>query len=162
MRSQRKPLSNNLIFKFLASSLSCRNIYLFTYGLFLDFIENTGEGKSYCFKTNKESWILLTMTYFVTRTSQLLVAQLAEIGILQFRIAFNVIKIFAAYNKVIRLRALVGSFRIICFIIYRKAIKLLSLYTNYRKDIITPGTELYELKKEYDLNPTIQLRRKKN
>lgn len=42
------------------------------------------------------------------------------------------------------------------------AIKLLSFYTNYRKDIITPGTKLYELKKEYDLNPTIQLRRKKN
>lgn len=40
------------------------------------------------------------------------------------------------------------------------ALNLLGLYTNYRKDIITPGTELYKLKKEYDDNPTIQLRRK--
>lgn len=40
------------------------------------------------------------------------------------------------------------------------AIELLKLYTNYRKDIITPGTELYILKQEYDLNPTISLRRK--
>lgn len=41
------------------------------------------------------------------------------------------------------------------------AIKLLSFYTNYRKDIITEGTTLYELKKEYDQNPTMELRRKK-
>lgn len=41
------------------------------------------------------------------------------------------------------------------------ALKLLNFYTNYRKDIITPGTELYSLKQEYDENPTIQLRRKK-
>lgn len=41
------------------------------------------------------------------------------------------------------------------------ALKLLNFYTNYRKDIITPGTELYRLKLEYDENPTIQLRRKK-
>ena len=41
------------------------------------------------------------------------------------------------------------------------ALKLLNFYTNYRKDIITPGTELYRLKQEYDKNPTIQLRRKK-
>ena len=41
------------------------------------------------------------------------------------------------------------------------ALKLLNFYTNYRKDIITPGTELYRLKQEYDENPTIQLRRKK-
>ena len=41
------------------------------------------------------------------------------------------------------------------------AITLLSFYTNYRKDIITKGTELFELKKEYDQNPTIQLRRNK-
>ena len=41
------------------------------------------------------------------------------------------------------------------------ALKLLNFYTNYRKDIITPGTELYHLKHEYDENPTIQLRRKK-
>lgn len=40
------------------------------------------------------------------------------------------------------------------------ALKLLNFYTNYRKDIITPGTELYRLKQEYDENPTIQLRRK--
>ena len=41
------------------------------------------------------------------------------------------------------------------------ALKLLNFYTNYRKDIVTPGTELYRLKQEYDENPTIQLRRKK-
>ena len=41
------------------------------------------------------------------------------------------------------------------------ALKLLNFYTNYRKDIITHGTELYRLKQEYDENPTIQLRRKK-
>ncbi len=39
---------------------------------------------------------------------------------------------------------------------------LLSFYTNFRKDIITPGTDLYKLKKEYDSNPTIKLRRKKD
>lgn len=39
--------------------------------------------------------------------------------------------------------------------------QLLDFYTNYRKDIITPGTELYKLKQEYDANPTIKLRRKK-
>jgi hypothetical protein len=39
--------------------------------------------------------------------------------------------------------------------------ELLSFYTYYRKDIITPGTELYKLKQEYDANPTIELRRKK-
>lgn len=42
-----------------------------------------------------------------------------------------------------------------------KAIRLLEFYINYRKDIITPGTRLYELKEEYDHHPTIQLRRKK-
>ena len=36
---------------------------------------------------------------------------------------------------------------------------LLNFYTNYRKDIITPGTRLYELKQEYDAHPTIELRR---
>lgn len=41
------------------------------------------------------------------------------------------------------------------------ALELLNFYTNYRKDIITPGTELYRLKQEYDKHPTIQLRRKK-
>lgn len=39
--------------------------------------------------------------------------------------------------------------------------ELLSFYTNFRKDIITPGTELYQLKNQYDKNPTIELRRKK-
>jgi len=39
---------------------------------------------------------------------------------------------------------------------------LLNFYTNYRKDIITPGTELYKLKKKYDKNPTIPLKRKKH
>lgn len=38
--------------------------------------------------------------------------------------------------------------------------ELLSYYTNFRKDIITPGTELYRLKEEYDSNPTIKLKRK--
>lgn len=37
---------------------------------------------------------------------------------------------------------------------------LLRCYVNYRKEIITPGTELYNLKKEYDQHPTKQLRRK--
>ena len=37
---------------------------------------------------------------------------------------------------------------------------LLRCYINYRKDIITEGTELYMLKKEYDQHPTKQLRRK--
>lgn len=39
--------------------------------------------------------------------------------------------------------------------------RLLDFYTNYRNDIITPGTELYKLKQEYDANPTMKLRRKK-
>lgn len=38
--------------------------------------------------------------------------------------------------------------------------KLISYYTNFRKDIITEGTELYKLKSEYDNNPTIKLKRK--
>ena len=42
-----------------------------------------------------------------------------------------------------------------------EAKKLLGFYTNYRSEIITPGSELYKLKQEYDLNPTIKLRRKK-
>lgn len=41
------------------------------------------------------------------------------------------------------------------------ALTLLNFYTNYRKDIITPGTKLYKLKQEYDAHPTIELRRKK-
>jgi hypothetical protein len=39
--------------------------------------------------------------------------------------------------------------------------QLLDFYTNYRKDIITPGTELYKLKQEYDKDPTKPLRREK-
>jgi hypothetical protein len=39
--------------------------------------------------------------------------------------------------------------------------RLLEFYINYRKDIITPGTELYNLKQEYDQNPTKRLRRGK-
>ena len=37
--------------------------------------------------------------------------------------------------------------------------KLLSFYTNFRNDIITPGTELHKYKQEYDQQPTIKLRR---
>lgn len=40
-----------------------------------------------------------------------------------------------------------------------KILRLLDFYHNYRKDIITPGTELYRLKQEYDSNPTMRLRR---
>ena len=40
-----------------------------------------------------------------------------------------------------------------------KILRLLDFYHNYRKDIITPGTELYRLKQEYDSHPTIKLRR---
>lgn len=39
------------------------------------------------------------------------------------------------------------------------AIRLLGFYRNLRKDIVTEGTELYKLKKEYDANPTKVLRR---
>jgi hypothetical protein len=35
-------------------------------------------------------------------------------------------------------------------------------YTNYRKDIITQGTELYQLKQEYDKKPAIKLKRANN
>lgn len=38
--------------------------------------------------------------------------------------------------------------------------ELLQCYVNYRKDIVTEGTELYMLKKEYDQHPTKKLRRK--
>lgn len=48
----------------------------------------------------------------------------------------------------------------ICSVTSPEALHLLNFYTNYRKDIITEGTELYRLKQEYDANPTIQLRRK--
>ncbi|MDR1182926.1 MAG: hypothetical protein LBL13_13215 [Bacteroidales bacterium] len=39
--------------------------------------------------------------------------------------------------------------------------ELLKFYVNYRDDINDPETELYRLKKEYDMNPTKKLRRKK-
>lgn len=45
-------------------------------------------------------------------------------------------------------------------VVSKDALTLLNFYTNYRKDIITPGTKLYELKLEYDAHPTIELRRK--
>ncbi len=38
--------------------------------------------------------------------------------------------------------------------------ELLNCYVNFRKDIVTSGTELYKLKQEYDCHPTIRLRRK--
>ena len=38
--------------------------------------------------------------------------------------------------------------------------ELISYYTNFRKDIITPGTKLYALKAEYDKNPIIKIKRK--
>lgn len=40
--------------------------------------------------------------------------------------------------------------------------ELLRCYLNYRKDIVTKGTELYTLKKEYDLHPIKRLRRKEH
>ena len=39
---------------------------------------------------------------------------------------------------------------------------LLRYYVDSRKDIITPGTELYQLKQEYDQHPTRKLRRKEH
>jgi hypothetical protein len=39
---------------------------------------------------------------------------------------------------------------------------LLSYYKNFRNDISTPGTELYELKKDYDSHPIIELRKNKH
>jgi len=42
-----------------------------------------------------------------------------------------------------------------------KFAELLRFYTNYRDDVISEGTELYILKKEYDKKPTRELRRKK-
>jgi hypothetical protein len=40
-----------------------------------------------------------------------------------------------------------------------KITQLLEFYTNYRKDIITEGTELFKLKQEYDKAPTISRKR---
>lgn len=39
---------------------------------------------------------------------------------------------------------------------------LLRCYVNYRKDIVTEGTNLFVLKSEYDMHPIRNLRRKKN
>jgi len=36
----------------------------------------------------------------------------------------------------------------------KKYRRLLGFYTNFRDDVVTKGTELYDLKKEYDENPT--------
>jgi hypothetical protein len=44
----------------------------------------------------------------------------------------------------------------------KQVLSFLNHYTNYRKDIITQGTELYQLKQEYDKNPTIKLKRANN
>jgi hypothetical protein len=43
-----------------------------------------------------------------------------------------------------------------------KSRQLIEFYTNYRNAIIKEGTELYKLKQEYDKNPTIALKRKRN
>lgn len=40
-------------------------------------------------------------------------------------------------------------------------LRLLSYYTNFRKDIITPGTKLYSLKEDYDSHPLRILRRRR-
>ena len=42
-----------------------------------------------------------------------------------------------------------------------KSKQLMEFYTNYRDAIMTEGTDLYKLKKEYDKNPTIALKRKR-
>jgi hypothetical protein len=42
-----------------------------------------------------------------------------------------------------------------------KSRQLIEFYTNYRNAIVKEGTELYKLKKEYDKNPTIALKRKR-
>lgn len=41
-------------------------------------------------------------------------------------------------------------------------IELFGYYSKHRNDIVDPTSELYRLKKEYDANPTIALKRKKN
>ena len=43
-----------------------------------------------------------------------------------------------------------------------EAQELLAFYLNFRKDIINPDTKLYQLKCQYDSNPTIELRKKKS
>jgi len=42
-----------------------------------------------------------------------------------------------------------------------KSRRLIEFYTNYRNAIVKEGTELYNLKKEYDRKPTIELKRKR-
>ena len=42
-----------------------------------------------------------------------------------------------------------------------KSKQLMEFYTNYRNAIVKEGTDLYKLKKEYDKNPTIALKRKR-
>lgn len=42
-----------------------------------------------------------------------------------------------------------------------KARQLLGFYTNYRKDIITEGTDLFKLKQEYDKSLSIPTKRKR-
>ncbi|MDR1729102.1 MAG: hypothetical protein LBR52_00350 [Prevotellaceae bacterium] len=43
-----------------------------------------------------------------------------------------------------------------------KSRHLMEFYTNYRNAIVKEGSDLYKLKQEYDKNPTIALKRKKN
>lgn len=42
-----------------------------------------------------------------------------------------------------------------------KSRQLIEFYTNYRNAIVKEGSDLYKLKKEYDRNPTIALKRKR-
>ena len=39
--------------------------------------------------------------------------------------------------------------------------ELFGYYSSHRNDIVDPQSELYKLKKQYDANPTIALKRKK-
>jgi hypothetical protein len=43
-----------------------------------------------------------------------------------------------------------------------KSHQLIEFYTNYRNAIVKEGRDLYKLKQEYDKNPTIALKRKRN
>jgi hypothetical protein len=49
-----------------------------------------------------------------------------------------------------------------CSFLNPKSRKLIEFYTNYRHAIVKEGTDLYKLKQEYDKNPTIALKRKRN
>ena len=81
-------------------------------------------------------------------------------------------QVYEAYNgkeaiEIIKQKALAYSIAYateeeIDSVVSDDALTLLNFYTNYRKDIITPGTKLYELKQEYDAHPTMKLRRKKH